>query len=72
MAKSANAVCEVLPPLPSGSIEVDALVAAIKSGASGEEAIAAATASPAAAPAPASNPAPESEPETPSEAPEGD
>lgn len=39
--------CDVLPPLPCGSIEVDVMCAALKAGKTGEEAIAAALVVPA-------------------------
>lgn len=45
MAKTPQPVCAELPPLPPVSIDVTALQAALEAGKSGEEAIAAATAS---------------------------
>ena len=56
-------VCEELPPLPVGSIDVDTMIAAIKAGKTGEEAIAAALHVPAIAdPEPTPEPAPEPAP----------
>jgi predicted RNA-binding protein associated with RNAse of E/G family len=66
MAKSAPAVCEVLPPLPATSIDLDALTAALNAGKSGKDAIAEAIVAPAAAPVVAAESA---EPEAPAEAP---
>ena len=57
MPKSAPAVCEVLPPLPCASIDLDALAAALDAGKSGEEAIAEAIVAPAEPETPAIRPA---------------
>lgn len=59
-------VCEELPPLPSGCIDVDTMLAAIDGGATGNEAVAAALVAPktdaVSLPVPAPEPASATEP----------
>lgn len=66
MAKSAPAVCEVLPPLPATSVDMDALCASLNAGKSGDDAVAEAIVAPAVTPEVA---AANAEPEAPAEAP---